>query len=80
MANPSPHIAILPTPGMGHLIPLLQFAKNLLHRHHFSATFIIPTDGPLLGPQKAFLSTLPAGVDHLLLPSVNTDDLPPTSR
>ncbi|KAL2251807.1 UNVERIFIED_CONTAM: Hydroquinone glucosyltransferase [Sesamum indicum] len=77
MAKPTPHIAILPTPGMGHLIPLLQFAKNLLHRHHFSATFIIPTYCPLLGPQKAFLSTLPAGVDHLLLPPVNTDDLPP---
>ncbi|KAK4415862.1 Hydroquinone glucosyltransferase [Sesamum alatum] len=77
MANPTPHIAILPTPGMGHLIPLLEFAKNLLHRHHFSATFIIPTDGPLHTPQKAFLSTLPAGVDHLLLPTVNTEDLPP---
>ncbi|KAL0309310.1 UNVERIFIED_CONTAM: Hydroquinone glucosyltransferase [Sesamum radiatum] len=77
MANPTPHIAILPTPGMGHLIPLLQFAKNLLHRHHFSATFIIPTCSLILAPQKAFLSTLPAGVDYLLLPAVSTDDLPP---
>ncbi|KAI3449254.1 hypothetical protein Pfo_005919 [Paulownia fortunei] len=77
MANNTPNIVILPTPGMGHLIPLVEFAKKLLHHHHFSTTFIIPTDGPLSNAQKTLLSTLASAIDYLLLPAVNFDDLPP---
>ncbi|KAG8391924.1 hypothetical protein BUALT_Bualt01G0237500 [Buddleja alternifolia] len=62
---------------MGHLIPLVEFAKTLHHRHRISATLIIPTDGPLSTAQKTFLSTLPSAIDYLLLPSVNFDDLQP---
>ncbi|KAI3444440.1 hypothetical protein Pfo_001105 [Paulownia fortunei] len=75
-----PHIAILPTPGMGHLIPLVEFAKRLHHHHRFSTTFIIPTDGPLSKAQNTFLSTLPSAIDYLLLPPVNFDDLPADVR
>lgn len=71
-----PHIAILPTPGMGHLIPLGEFAKRLHLLHGVTATFIVPTDGPLSSAQSAFFSDLPAAVDHVLLPPVNFDDLP----
>ncbi|KAL1809452.1 hypothetical protein ACET3Z_026442 [Daucus carota] len=70
------HIAIFPTPGMGHLIPLVQFAKRLISLHNFTATFIIPTDGPLSKAQQKFLDTLPNGLDYLVLPPVNVDDLP----
>lgn len=72
-----PHIVILPTPGMGHLIPLGEFAKKLHRLHGFTATFILPTDGPLSKAQSAFFSALPAAIDHLLLPPVSFDDLPP---
>ncbi|KAL7233064.1 hypothetical protein ACSBR1_016831 [Camellia fascicularis] len=75
--QPPPHIAILPTPGMGHLIPLAEFAKRLVLHHHFSATFLIPTDGPLSSTQKSFLEALiPSGISHLLLPPINLSDLP----
>ncbi|KAL8062850.1 hypothetical protein ABFX02_02G173900 [Erythranthe guttata] len=72
---PPPHIAILPSPGIGHLIPLVEFAKKLHHRHGFSTTFVIPTDGPLSAAQTTFLSALPAAIDYILLPAVNFDDL-----
>ncbi|KAF7154738.1 hypothetical protein RHSIM_Rhsim01G0170700 [Rhododendron simsii] len=77
----TPHLAILPTQGMGHLIPLAEFAKQLLLIHNFSATFIIPTDpGPLPAAQKSFLDSLPTGINYLLLPPVNLDDLPDDIR
>ncbi|KAE8701971.1 hypothetical protein F3Y22_tig00110503pilonHSYRG00367 [Hibiscus syriacus] len=41
----TPHVAILPSPGMGQLIPLVEFAKRLVHQHSFNVTFVIPTDG-----------------------------------
>ncbi|KAL7002410.1 hydroquinone glucosyltransferase [Sarracenia purpurea var. burkii] len=70
-----PHIAIFPTPGMGHLIPLGEFAKRLVFTHHFSATFILATDGPLSSSIKSFLDSLPTAVSHLLLPAVDLSDL-----
>ncbi|KAL6959208.1 hydroquinone glucosyltransferase, partial [Sarracenia purpurea var. burkii] len=70
-----PHIAIFPTPGMGHLIPLGEFAKRLVFIHHFSVTFILPTDGPLSASQKSFLDSLPVTVSKLLLPAVDLSDL-----
>lgn len=76
-AQAQPHIAIVPTPGMGHLIPLVEFAKRIVHRHNFAVTFIIPTDGPLPETSKSFLDSLPAGISYLLLSPVNFDDLPP---
>lgn len=72
----TPHIAILPSPGMGHLIPLVQFAKRFISQHKFTATLIVPTDGPLLKAQKTFLDALPAAIDYVVLPPVNLDDLP----
>ncbi|KAH6779622.1 UDP-Glycosyltransferase superfamily protein [Perilla frutescens var. hirtella] len=73
----SPHIVILPSPGMGHLIPLGEFAKKLHRLHGVTSTFILPTDGPLSKAQSSFFSSLPSAVDHLLLPPVSFDDLPP---
>ncbi|XP_076890696.1 hydroquinone glucosyltransferase-like [Bidens hawaiensis] len=71
-----PHIAIVPSPGMGHLIPLVEFAKRLKNNHNISSTFIIPNDGPLSISQRAFLDSLPTGLAHVVLPPVNFDDLP----
>ncbi|KAL1809453.1 hypothetical protein ACET3Z_026443 [Daucus carota] len=74
MEKPS-HIAIFPTSGMGHLIPLVQFAKRLISLHNFTATFIIATDGPLSKAQQTFLDSLPDGLDYVVLPPVHLDDL-----
>ncbi|KAL3517268.1 hypothetical protein ACH5RR_024170 [Cinchona calisaya] len=74
------HIAILPSPGMGHLIPLVEFAKRLIHQHNFIVTLILPADGPISNAQKTFLDALPNGISHVLLPPVNFDDLPDDVR
>ncbi|XP_052191979.1 hydroquinone glucosyltransferase-like [Diospyros lotus] len=80
MEQQKPHVAILPSPGMGHLIPLAEFAKRLFLCHGFHVTFIVPTLGPLSASQKAFLDALPAGITHLLLPPVSLDDLPANAK
>ncbi|OVA10886.1 UDP-glucuronosyl/UDP-glucosyltransferase [Macleaya cordata] len=35
------HVAILPSPFMGHLIPLLELAKRLISHHDFQVTFFL---------------------------------------
>ncbi|KAF8032474.1 hypothetical protein BT93_D1399 [Corymbia citriodora subsp. variegata] len=78
MEQPStaPHIAIVPSPGMGHLIPFAEFAKRLVHRHTFSVTFVIPNDGSPSKAQTSLLDSLPPSITYVLLPPVSFDDLP----
>ncbi|CAK7335689.1 unnamed protein product [Dovyalis caffra] len=70
------HVAIVPTPGMGHLIPLVELAKKLVHLHNFFVTFIIPNDGTSMKPHKQLLQPLPKTISSIFLPPVNFDDLP----
>jgi hydroquinone glucosyltransferase len=71
------HVAILPSPGMGHLIPLVEFAKRLVHHHSFiNVTFIVPVDGPPSEAQKSVLDALPGSMNYIFLPPVNLDDVP----
>lgn len=71
------HIAILPSPGMGHLIPLVEFAKRLVHHHSsINVTFIVPVDGPPSKAQKSVLDALPTSMNYIFLPPVNLDDVP----
>ncbi|GLU00784.1 hypothetical protein SLE2022_181290 [Rubroshorea leprosula] len=69
------HVAVLPSPGMGHLNPLVEFAKRLVSLHNISLTFIIPTAGPPSKAQKSTLDSLPASIDHVFLPPVNLTDV-----
>jgi hydroquinone glucosyltransferase len=71
-----PHVAILPTPGMGHLIPIVELAKRLASHHNFLVTLLIPTDGSPIKPQKAVLEALPNSISSIFLPPVSLDDLP----
>ncbi|XP_030457438.1 hydroquinone glucosyltransferase-like [Syzygium oleosum] len=83
MEQPSttPHIAIAPSPGMGHLIPLAEFAKRLVHRHSFSVTFVIPNDDSPSKAQRSLLDSLPPSIIYVFLPPVSFDDLhPKTTR
>ncbi|RZC61933.1 hypothetical protein C5167_023684 [Papaver somniferum] len=73
------HVIILPSPGMGHLIPLTEFAKRLVHNHGISVTFIIPTESTTSSPseaQKSVLDFLPGSINCIFLPPVNLSDLP----
>ncbi|KAJ4955057.1 hypothetical protein NE237_011840 [Protea cynaroides] len=71
----TPQIVILPAPGMGHLIPLVEFAKKFIHHHDFSITFTIPNDGSPTNAQKEVLDSLPKSIDTIFLSPVNLDDL-----
>ncbi|KAG6781158.1 hypothetical protein POTOM_014047 [Populus tomentosa] len=73
----SPQVVIVPSPGMGHLIPFVELAKKLVHQHNFSVTFIIPNDGSPMKSHRQLLQALPKGVSSVFLPPVNFDDLPP---
>ncbi|XP_043717067.1 hydroquinone glucosyltransferase-like [Telopea speciosissima] len=74
-AKQTPHIVILPAPGMGHLIPLVEFAKRFVFHHDFSITFTIPTDGSPIKAQKEILDSLPKCIDTIFLSPVKLDDL-----
>ncbi|KAJ4967426.1 hypothetical protein NE237_019275 [Protea cynaroides] len=60
---------------MGHLIPLAELAKRLIHYHYFSITFIIPTDGTLSKSARELLDDLPKNISSVVLPPANLDDL-----
>ncbi|KAI3952085.1 hypothetical protein MKW92_049123 [Papaver armeniacum] len=71
-----PHVIIMPSPGMGHLIPIIEFAKRFVLDHGFSATIIIPTD--INSPFQALklaLDSLPSAIDTILLPPVDLSDV-----
>ncbi|GMH17299.1 hypothetical protein Nepgr_019140 [Nepenthes gracilis] len=70
------HVAMLPSPGIGHLISLVEIAKLLVSRHDFSVTVLVPTIGEPTKSQKSFLQNLPPKIDYILLPPVIFDDLP----
>ncbi|KAL8238497.1 hypothetical protein R6Q59_015064 [Mikania micrantha] len=74
------HIAILPSPGMGHIVPMAEFAKKLVQHHHISTTIIIPTTGAPPKAQISVLESLPENIHHLFLPPANVDGLPEDAR
>ncbi|KAM2938507.1 hypothetical protein FF1_038291 [Malus domestica] len=77
----SPHVAIVPTPGIGHLTPLIELAKRLVVHHNFSVTVIIPKDGSLLTPQKKVLEAVSSlSISYVFLPPVSFDDIPDDIR
>ncbi|XP_022733338.1 hydroquinone glucosyltransferase-like [Durio zibethinus] len=70
------NLIIVPTPGIGHLIPLIEFAKLVVEFHKFTVTFIVPNDGSPMKLQRQLLLTLPETISSIFLPSVSFDDLP----
>ncbi|TVU24611.1 hypothetical protein EJB05_27059, partial [Eragrostis curvula] len=55
-----PHVAMLVTPGMGHLIPLAELAKHLASRHGVTST-LLTFASTASATQRAFLASLPPG-------------------
>uniref|UniRef100_A0A0A8YT67 Glycosyltransferase n=1 Tax=Arundo donax TaxID=35708 RepID=A0A0A8YT67_ARUDO len=70
-----PHVAMLATPGMGHLIPLAELARRLASRHGATAT-LLTFASTASATQRAFLATLPPSVASRPLPPVDLSDLP----
>lgn len=72
---PTPHVAMLVTPGMGHLIPLAELAKRLAAHHGVTAT-LVTFASTASATQRAFLASLPPAITSLSLPPVDLSDLP----
>ncbi|KAK7338031.1 hypothetical protein VNO77_18628 [Canavalia gladiata] len=73
-------VAMIPSPGMGHLIPMIEFAKRLVRYHNLEVTFVIPTDGPPSKAQASVVQALPKSISHIFLPPVTLSDLPQDSQ
>ncbi|XP_057720713.1 hydroquinone glucosyltransferase-like [Arachis stenosperma] len=74
---PQPLVVMMPTQGMGHLIPMIEFAKRLVrHRDNLRVKFIIPTDSAPTKTQNAVLRSLPSAISHTFLPPVSLSDYP----
>ncbi|XP_018500731.2 UDP-glycosyltransferase 72E1-like [Pyrus x bretschneideri] len=67
-----PHVAVLASPGMGHVTPLLELAKRLVVDHGFHVTFLsITTDAPPAQLQLLSNPSLPSDLHVVSLPSVD---------
>lgn len=64
---------------MGHLIPLAELAKRLVHRYNLTATFITFAESASKA-QRAFLDSLPPSISSLSLPPVDLSDLPSDAK
>ncbi|GAU20261.1 hypothetical protein TSUD_353250 [Trifolium subterraneum] len=70
-------IAVVPGVGYSHLVPILQFSKQLVQLHpDFHVTCFIPTLGSPSSASKSILETLPSNINYSFLPPVNPNDLP----
>ncbi|XP_057426610.1 uncharacterized protein LOC130720042 [Lotus japonicus] len=71
MENQKPHIAVVPSPGFTHLVPILEFSKRLLHLHpEFHITCIIPSTASPSSSTKSYLQTLPPTITPIFLPPI----------
>ncbi|CAD6343168.1 unnamed protein product [Miscanthus lutarioriparius] len=75
MKTGPPHVTMLATPGMDHLIPLAELAKRLASRHGATAT-LITFASTASATQRALLASLPPSVASRPLPPVDLSDLP----
>ncbi|XP_027335905.1 hydroquinone glucosyltransferase-like [Abrus precatorius] len=75
-----PIVAMMPSPGMGHLIPMIEFAKRLTRHHNLHVKFFIPTSTPPTKPQITLFSSLSRAISHVFLPQVSLSDLPPNTK
>ncbi|OMO90209.1 UDP-glucuronosyl/UDP-glucosyltransferase [Corchorus capsularis] len=73
-----PHVAVLPSVGMGHLIPLLELGKRLALHHGFRVTLLlITTNTPPSAAQHQLLCSpdIPSDLHILKLPPVDVDQV-----
>ncbi|XP_014498589.1 hydroquinone glucosyltransferase [Vigna radiata var. radiata] len=73
-------VAMVPSPGMGHLMPMIQFAERLCRHHNLRITFLIPTNAPPSHAQTTILTSLPPLISHVFLPTVTLTDIPPNAK
>ncbi|KAL2345891.1 hypothetical protein Fmac_007176 [Flemingia macrophylla] len=73
-------VAMIPSPGMGHLIPMIELAKRVVGYEKLRVSFVIPSSGPPTKAQIMVLEALPPSITHVFLPPVTLSDLPADSK
>ncbi|PWZ26667.1 UDP-glycosyltransferase 72B1 [Zea mays] len=73
-----PHVVLVPSPGVGHLMPMAELARRLVSHHALAATLVtFNLSGDPDAKSAAVLSSLrAANVSTATLPAVPLDDLP----
>ncbi|XP_060199613.1 hydroquinone glucosyltransferase-like [Lycium barbarum] len=78
----NPHVAFLPSPGMGHITPLFEFAKRLVINHNFHVSFFVITTNASTAQNELFRpDNLPSDFHVIEIPPVEnmssffTDDM-----
>ncbi|KAK2660482.1 hypothetical protein Ddye_007015 [Dipteronia dyeriana] len=73
------HVAVLPSPGMGHLIPLFELAKRLaVFNHEIHVSFLVintDEDNPPARDQYLYSTALPPGLGIVNIPPINVSDV-----
>ncbi|KAK1555562.1 hypothetical protein Q3G72_028266 [Acer saccharum] len=77
--KPKMHVAVLPSPGMGHIIPLFELAKRLVvFNHDIHVSFLVintDQDNSTARDQYLYSTPLPPGLDVVDIPPVNVSDI-----
>ena len=67
-----PHVALLASPGMGHLIPVIELGKRLLTHHNLDVTiFIVTTESLPTRSQIIQQTSNLTSLDFVILPPVD---------
>lgn len=74
MENTKPHAALLASPGLGHLVPVLELGNRLLTLHGFRVTIFVASTGSS-PTQSQLLELSPSHLDIVKLPPVNVSGL-----
>lgn len=73
MTKAKPHAALLASPGMGHLIPVLELAKRMVTHHDFHVTVFVVRSSH--SSNSLLKSPTPNNLDIVALPSVDISSL-----
>ncbi|XP_038985069.1 UDP-glycosyltransferase 72B1-like [Phoenix dactylifera] len=69
-----PRIALLSSPGLGHIIPFAELARHLVLRQRIAVTLITHPAEPSAAVDRALFNNLPDEVDTVCLPEFPPED------
>lgn len=81
-----PHIAMLPSPGMGHITPLFELAKRLVTHHGLCVSFlVVPSQSSTAQNDLLRSTSVPSDLHVIDLQAIDirhliTDDMPALTR
>ncbi|CAJ1938041.1 unnamed protein product [Sphenostylis stenocarpa] len=75
-ASTNAHIAVLPSPGIGHVTPLLELSKLLVTHHHCHVTFLnVTTESSAAQNNLLHSPNLPPNLHVIDLPPVDLSNI-----